>query len=321
MDKTAIIYMGGTFGCIGSPLSPMPATQFLEKLQCHYQSAYPDLEYLAAPVIKDSSELDACDWLRLVQFIQTLQTEYHNIILIHGTDTLSYAAAFLSYWFHTSNCIVITGSQYPLLGQNGQHLNPQSDAGANLNFALKQIQTLATGVYVAFAENLYSGHSTYKCHTTAYQAFLGEQQSQQRQPDISTQTMLIDEQLLEQAHNIRIHNYYLTPSHPENICQNLQSLCAKPPNILVLQCFGSGNLPYSSTLAQQMNQLLDQGCWVIISSQVLFGELSSKYATGSWLNTLNIVFDRHHSQADLYARSVLLYLQYGHRPDWQQFWV
>jgi len=33
MKKIALIYMGGTFGCIGDPLSPMPAEQFIPKLQ------------------------------------------------------------------------------------------------------------------------------------------------------------------------------------------------------------------------------------------------------------------------------------------------
>jgi len=32
MKKIALIYMGGTFGCVGEPLSPMPAEQFLPRL-------------------------------------------------------------------------------------------------------------------------------------------------------------------------------------------------------------------------------------------------------------------------------------------------
>jgi len=31
-EKIALIYMGGTFGCVGEPLSPMPAEQFLPRL-------------------------------------------------------------------------------------------------------------------------------------------------------------------------------------------------------------------------------------------------------------------------------------------------
>ncbi len=33
MKKIALFYMGGTFGCIGEPLAPMPYDQFLPQLE------------------------------------------------------------------------------------------------------------------------------------------------------------------------------------------------------------------------------------------------------------------------------------------------
>ena len=33
MKKIALIYMGGTFGCTGEPLSPMPAERFIPQLK------------------------------------------------------------------------------------------------------------------------------------------------------------------------------------------------------------------------------------------------------------------------------------------------
>ena len=33
MKKIALFYMGGTFGCIGEPLAPMPYEQFLPQLK------------------------------------------------------------------------------------------------------------------------------------------------------------------------------------------------------------------------------------------------------------------------------------------------
>ena len=32
-EKIALFYMGGTFGCIGEPLAPMPYDQFLPQLE------------------------------------------------------------------------------------------------------------------------------------------------------------------------------------------------------------------------------------------------------------------------------------------------
>ena len=68
MKKIALIYMGGTFGCVGEPLSPMPAEQFLPQLR-HVLPLHLSVECFVAPVIQDSSRCTATDWLRLVQFI------------------------------------------------------------------------------------------------------------------------------------------------------------------------------------------------------------------------------------------------------------
>ncbi len=95
MKKIALLYMGGTFGCVGEPLTPMPETEFLPKLQNTLPAQY-QVDCLAAPVIKDSSACSAADWLLLVQYIQQLKVRYTYFVVIHGTDTLSYAAALLA---------------------------------------------------------------------------------------------------------------------------------------------------------------------------------------------------------------------------------
>lgn len=52
MNKIAIVYMGGTFGCVGSPLTPMPAPDFLEKLQQLYSSRTQQLDFLRHQSLK-----------------------------------------------------------------------------------------------------------------------------------------------------------------------------------------------------------------------------------------------------------------------------
>ena len=74
MTKIALIYMGGTFGCIGEPLQPMPAEDFIPKLT-HVLPIHLDIECFIAPVIKDSSACTAADWLLLIQQIQQLQLQ------------------------------------------------------------------------------------------------------------------------------------------------------------------------------------------------------------------------------------------------------
>ncbi|GAA5017498.1 asparaginase [Acinetobacter puyangensis] len=321
MNKIAVIYMGGTFGCVGSPLTPMSAPIFLEKLQHLYLSRMQQLDFFAAPTIKDSSELNARDWLELSFFIQTLSKQYQNFVLIHGTDTLHYAAAFLHHIFADTIHLIITGSQYPLFKQTGENLYSNSDAWDNLNFALNSISSLKAGVYLGFQHTLYHANSCYKVHTQELKAFTGLETTTYQSSHSLNALKHLETAHLELAQKLRILNYYLSPESAKNITFNLDALRQNPPNILILQTFGCGNLAYTTELKDVLNALIQSGCWIIISSQVLYGELSHQYAAGSWLADLDLVFDPHHSQADLYARAVILYLQHHQQQNWQKYWL
>lgn len=112
MKKIALIYMGGTFGCVGEPLAPMPYIQFMPQLQRIIPIEL-HVDCFSAPAIKDSSACTAPDWLMLAQQIQQLQLQgYAHFVVIHGTDTLSYAAATLARFLGQSCHLIITGSQY-----------------------------------------------------------------------------------------------------------------------------------------------------------------------------------------------------------------
>lgn len=318
MQKTAIIYMGGTFGCVGTPLHPMPATDFLIKLADIFPD--PALNFYAAPHILDSSELNLSHWLSLSIMIQELSLNYQNFIIIHGTDTLHYAAACLQHLFAQQLRIIFTGSQYPLLDTNGCTLLEESDAWTNLNFAITHINTAPLGVYLSFHRHIYHAHSCLKAHTEQQHAFLG---TPIEQPSTFNSLALIHQlkaEHIQLAKNIRLINYYCFPNSSAHLASDLEKICQNPPHILIIQAFGSGNLPYSMSLKHALQRLINTGCWVIMSSQVLEGALSQQYATGSWLADLALVFDPHYSQAELYARATLLYLFYGQQTQWQKLW-
>ena len=316
-NNIALIYMGGTFGCIGKPLSPMPAPEFLDQLSKTIKSDQ-DIKYFAAPSIKDSTEFNISDWLQLASQIQQLKQQFSKFIIIHGTDTLSYASAFLHHIFNQKLSIIITGSQYPLLDIEGKNLEKDSDAWLNLTFAIDQISQIPKGVYLGFAQKLHPANQAYKAHTETFDAFCSLNRSINNDPLIKN--LDITPELIQQSQNICYLNYYLYPQSSIHLAQQLQQIKQQQTHILVLQGFGSGNLAYHPDLEKILQELIDEGCWVIISSQVLFGALSQKYATGCWLNNINLVFDPHYSQADLYARATLLYLQYGDEKNWQQYW-
>ncbi len=96
----------------------------------------------------------APDWLGLIQQIQSLQLQqFQHFVIIHGTDTLSYASAVLAHFIGQSAHIVLTGSQYPLFNVAGDNTREFTDAIDNLNFALESVHQSSVGVYWPFTIN------------------------------------------------------------------------------------------------------------------------------------------------------------------------
>ncbi len=99
------------------------------------------------PLRKLSENLQPRDWLKIAASARKLieETDVAGVVILHGTDTMAYTAAALSYLLSDlDRPIVLTGSNLPS-GEEG------SDAEHNVHTALLALQKLGAGVYVAFA--------------------------------------------------------------------------------------------------------------------------------------------------------------------------
>ncbi len=80
---------------------------------------------------KDSTNLGPEDWQEIISAIANDYDKYDGFIIIHGTNTMGYTAAALSFAFcNLTKPIVLTGSQVP-------YAIPGSDAMLNLENALR----------------------------------------------------------------------------------------------------------------------------------------------------------------------------------------
>lgn len=308
MKKIALIYMGGTFGCVGEPLSPMPADEFLPQLK----KVLPldlTVECMIAPVIKDSSACTPADWLQLIQFVQRLQLQqFQHFVLIHGTDTMSYACAILSRFLGQSAHVVLTGSQYPLLNIQGTNTREFTDAIDNLSFALHAVQTQPVGVYLAFHQQLFHGRSVLKQHTTELDAFSGlSSQQELRQPESAYPVQAED---LIKANQFNCLNLMMQPIALDQQLQNIKTIAQHPPSFLILQGFGTGNISVNADCIECFKQLRQQGCMVLLTTQVSFGKTDQRYAISSWIQDAGVVVSDCISHADLYAKALLMYLKH-----------
>lgn len=322
----AMIYMGGTFGCIGEPLNPMPAADFLPRIKQLIGAELSAIQYFtSSAVIKDSSQLNPRDWIDLIAQINNLESQgYRQIIMIHGTDTLAYTAAFLAHYFAASDLqLVVTGSQFPLLTADGLKLHPSSDALANLGLAYHQLISRADTIkavsncWVAFDEQVWPALTVQKIHTTKTPAFAGlSAPSNDGYQPIQLQTPLnntsdakpvID---LNQLEALTIAIYYALPVSAEQQAAQFQNfLSLHPLQAVIILAFGSGNLSQHPLLEQALQQAAERQVMVVIASQVPFGGVNSRYAAGDWLADYGVLSAGHLPVPAIYARLAYLCCQ------------
>ena len=113
----------------------------------------------------DSSNVQPEEWQVLARAVRQALQEADGVLVTHGTDTLAYTAAALSFMLLDVNKpVVLTGSQLPLG-------HPLSDAPANFMEALAVLRQAERGVYLVFHHQVILGTRAVKMRTTAFDAF------------------------------------------------------------------------------------------------------------------------------------------------------
>ncbi|MFT4799621.1 MAG: L-asparaginase [Candidatus Azotimanducaceae bacterium] len=111
------------------------------------QQAHVHLPYELVPLMrKDSLELNDEDRALIRSTI--LATDYRNIVVTHGTDTMTDTAKVLADI--QDKTIVLTGALAP-----GRFA--QSDATFNVGMAFAAVQTLPAGVYIVMNGQVFNG--------------------------------------------------------------------------------------------------------------------------------------------------------------------
>lgn len=312
--------MGGTFGCFDNPLRPIPPEQFLaqlKQLNIFEQFAF---DTIASPYIMDSSALAAPHWLALIQQILDLKKQgYEKFILIHGTDTMSYACAVLSRFLQQQVKLIVTGSQLPLFSTDGHKLRDVTDAATNLGHALTALDSITHGIYLSFAGKLLHGATVLKQHTHDWDAFTGVDHLSPR-PHCNTHVVTnIPNEWYARAEHFHYLAIELTPQPIEQIKKLLELLLQDPPDTLVLKGFGSGNFSGDEALIRLLKQFAPHTL-CLLTSQVNFGQLSQDYAVSSWIKNSPLIYAREASAADLYAKALQLYLQYPTVAERYEHW-
>lgn len=269
-----LIYAGGTLGCHGVPLNVLPSQDFLPA----FCALIDGMTVLPNETIKDSSTLNSQDFLHFYRLIVKAHQEgADKFLLITGTDTLSYLAAFLTLSLAGLGiCVVLTGSMQPLFDPNKLPLAlQQSDAWDNVLTAIKAFEQHSTGCYVAFAKQIFHGDSTQKIHKNANDAFVGVE-SYTPKPYLPS----FGGHICQEYANL--YAALCLPNDPRVLDDHLQSLLHQTPTAVLIHGFGAGNMPQSKALEKTLDALTHAGFLLIMTASVPFGAVSPDYAAGAW---------------------------------------
>lgn len=114
----------------------------------------------------DSTNINSSHWTLMAQAVRDYYDAYDGFVISHGTDTMGYTAAALSYMIQNSQKpVVITGSQKSLASES-------SDARQNLlNAFAYAADDKANGVHLVFDGKVIIGTRARKMRTKSFNAF------------------------------------------------------------------------------------------------------------------------------------------------------
>ena len=164
--RILLVATGGTIASKeeGNGLSPALSGEELTRY-------VPEVADLATLDVKqamniDSTNMRPSDWLRVARTIMESYDDYDGFVMLHGTDTMAYTAAALSYLIqHSPKPIVLTGSQRPMA-------SAFTDAKLNLfQSVLYATDDDASDVSIAFGGIVIAGTRARKQRTMSFNAF------------------------------------------------------------------------------------------------------------------------------------------------------
>ena len=215
----------------------------------------------------DSTNIPPRHWLDIASAIEENYEDYDGFVICHGTDTMAYTAAALSYLIQDSlKPIVITGAQKPIDMEN-------TDARINLGDSLRFASCeRAYGVSIVFDGKVIAGTRGKKERTKSYNAF-----SSINFPYIA---VIQEEHILfylddkPAAAQVRFYHSLnpkvvllkLIPSMDASILTYM----AEHYDAVIIESFGVGGLPSyeSGDYYRAVKRLTDLGKTVVMTTQV-----------------------------------------------------
>lgn len=326
--KIYLLYTGGTIGCVGNPLAPLPGPQFVSAFQSIVQpiitSQMPatTITYDYFQTTLDSTNMQPSDWVAIAQKIVANYTKYDAFLILHGTDTMAWTASALSFLLPgLSKPVFVTGAQLPLFYQQGSSysLLYNTDALRNVLGAIAFMYFGVPESCLYFADNLYRGNRVVKSNASQFTAF-----SSPNYPSLGTYGVLaklndtlilpsptsanaLDNNISKVSANLStiaaninskaviqflIFPGYYNSSGGSLMVSMLQQVSQVSPTLkgIIFEAYGEGNIPDYTQMQTLLTQFSKGGMILVDCTQVYSGDVNyNAYATGAWLKGAGVI--------------------------------
>ena len=296
LPKILLLSTGGTIASkvdyrTGAVTPALSATELYEAVPEIAKIANVDAEVLFSEY---SENLQPEHWLEIAKKVDSVaDSDYAGIIIAHGTDTMHYSSAFLSF--------ALSGFKKPitLVGSQRSSDRPSSDAALNLIAATKfLVKTESTGIFVVMHQNesddaiaCHFGTRVRKNHTSKRSAF----QTVGDEPAF----VVYEDKILKNAkkeffngneYNPKINldtKVALVKYHPGFDSEIIESLIKLQYRAIIFEGTGLGHV--GKTMYDSIKKAKESGMFLGMTSQCIDGRVSmTVYESGRDLLDIGI---------------------------------
>lgn len=263
-----IIYTGGTIGMVQRPdtgaLAPVKFDQILDEVPELGKFNYNIKTRILNPVV-DSSNMNPGIWVKIAKIIHKEYANFDGFVVLHGTDTMAYTASALSFMFENlDKPIILTGSQLPV-GMIRTDGKENIITSVEIAAAKQNGKSIVPEVCIYFDFKLYRGNRTVKRDAELFSAFRSV-----NYPDLAVAGVDIkyNREYIYYPENhgiVKVNtkfddNVVILKMFP-GISQSVFNSILNTPRLrgVVLETFGSGNVPTSQWLINCIKKAIKRG--------------------------------------------------------------
>ncbi|MCS3467632.1 L-asparaginase [Pseudomonas sp. JUb42] len=283
--QVMVLYTGGTIGMQASANGLAPASGFearmAEQLAAQPELIVPQWRFREMAPLIDSANMTPTYWQRLREaVIEAVDAGCDAVLILHGTDTLAYSAAAMSFQLlGLSAPVLFTGSMLPAGVAD-------SDAWENVNGSLLALSKgLASGVHLYFHGELLAPTRCAKIRSFGRHPFAALQRSRNGQP-VNARPAALDYRQPKCLASVGV-----LPLVPGIAAAQVDGLIDSGIHALILECFGSGTGPSDNPdFLASLKRAQDKGLAVVAITQCHEGGVElDVYEAGSRLRGVGVL--------------------------------